>query len=112
MSAGVASGTVPMTSSVCGEMTSIFPLPSGSTHSPPMKSLSRTSMSSSKVTKRDARYRVAPQETFGSTSSKYRRVLSHAASIGMPPTSGCRFTAAAGPAAVSSSTSSDGVTTR
>ena len=36
MSAGEASGTRPMTSSVCGEMTSIEPVPSGSTHSPPM----------------------------------------------------------------------------
>ena len=43
MSAGDASGTVPMTSSVWGEMTSMTPLPSGFTHSPPMNNLSRTS---------------------------------------------------------------------
>jgi hypothetical protein len=36
MSAGVASGTRPMTSSVCGDTTSMVPLPEDSTHSPPM----------------------------------------------------------------------------
>ena len=36
------SGTLPMTSSVVGLITSIVPAPAGSTHSPPMKSLSRT----------------------------------------------------------------------
>ena len=44
-SSGVPSGTRPMTSSVVGLTTSIEPSPAGSTHSPPMKSLSRTSAS-------------------------------------------------------------------
>ena len=42
MSAVVPSGTRPTTSSVCGEMTSMTSVPAGSTHSPPMKSLSWT----------------------------------------------------------------------
>ena len=33
---GVASGTRPITSSVCGETTSMVPVPAGATHSPPM----------------------------------------------------------------------------
>ena len=45
MSAGDASGTVPITSSVCGEMTSIVSLLWGETHSPPMNSLSCTFVS-------------------------------------------------------------------
>ena len=44
MSAFVPSGTRPTTSSVWGEMTSMTSVPAGSTHSPPMKSLSWTCM--------------------------------------------------------------------
>src|SRR5215216_13644 len=38
MSAAVPSGTRPTSSSVCGEITSMVPVPAGSTHSPPMNS--------------------------------------------------------------------------
>src|SRR5437879_1113441 len=38
MSAGVPSGTRPTSSSECGEITSMVPVPAGSTHSPPMNS--------------------------------------------------------------------------
>ena len=41
-SSALPSGTRPMTSSVVGFTTSMIPSPVGSTHSPPMKSLSRT----------------------------------------------------------------------
>jgi hypothetical protein len=40
MSAGPASGTWPMTSSVCGEITSMRSPVSGFTHSPPMNKVS------------------------------------------------------------------------
>ena len=44
MSAGVATGTEPMTSSVVGDRTLRVSLPAGATHSPPMKNLSNVSI--------------------------------------------------------------------
>ena len=44
-SSGVPSGTLPMTSSVVGSMTSMVPAPAGLVHSPPMKNVVRSRVS-------------------------------------------------------------------